>query len=79
MTIRPNKISIGLIFLLKKKGSINDVKKAPVLIVTRATETLETLIALKKVIQWSAIKIPDKKNFNKDFLSNVNDCFLQTK
>ena len=33
------------IFLLKKIGSINDVKNAPVLMVTSATETLETLMA----------------------------------
>ena len=50
-TIRPRTISIAFILLLKKNGSINDVKKAPVLMVTNATETLETLMALKNVIQ----------------------------
>ena len=37
MTIIPKKISVALIFLLKKKGSISDVKKAPVLMATNAT------------------------------------------
>ena len=61
-TINPNKISINLIFRLKKKGSIKEVKKAPVLIVTKAIETLDTFIALKKKIQCSAIIIPVHKN-----------------
>ena len=75
----PKKISIPFTFLLKKNGSINDVKKAPVLIVTNATETLETLIALKNVIQCNAIKVPDIKNLTNDFLSNLSDFFLNKK
>ena len=58
---------------------MNEVKKAPVLIITNATETLETLIALKNVIQWRAIRIPDKKNLKRDFLSSENDFFLSRK
>ena len=54
------------------------VKNAPVLIVTKATETFETLIALKKVIQCRAIKIPVIANFKSPFLSMVKD-FLLTK
>ena len=78
-TMSPKKISIPFTFLLKKNGSINDVKKAPVLIVTNATETLETLIALKNVIQCNAIKVPDIKNLTNDFLSNLSDFFLNKK
>lgn len=77
--MRPKKISIPFTFLLKKNGSIKDVKKAPVLIVTNATETLETLIALKNVIQCNAIKVPDIKNLTNDFLSNLSDFFLNKK
>ena len=75
-TSKPRIISTALILLLKKIGSMSDVKNAPVLIATRATETFETLMALKNVIQWSAIKIPDSKNLNNDFLSSSNDFFL---
>ena len=38
-------------FLLKNKGSISDVNKAPVLIETNATETFATFMAEKNVIQ----------------------------
>ena len=79
MTIAPKKISINLILLLKKNGSINDVKNAPVLIVTNATETLDTLIALKKVIQCNAIMIPESKNFSIAFLSILNFFFRMIK
>ena len=58
---------------------MNEVKKAPVLITTEAIETFETLIAKKKVIQCSEIKILDEKNFNKEILSNANDLFFNTK
>lgn len=51
ITSNPKTISSSFILLLKNTGSINDVKKAPVLIVTKATETFDTLIALKKKIQ----------------------------
>lgn len=59
----PKMSSIGINFLLKKKGSISDVNRAPVLIETKATETFETLIAEKKKIQCDAIKIPPIINF----------------
>ena len=78
-TNKPKRISTGFILLLKKRGSIKEVKKAPVLIITNATETLETLIALKKVIQCNAMMIPDKKNLIKDLLSSLNDFFLTIK
>ncbi len=68
ITKSPRKISNVFILLLKKIGSIKDVKKAPVLIVTNATDTLETLIALKKNIQCIAIMIPENKNFKSPFL-----------
>ena len=51
ITINPRIISNEFILLLKKMGSISDVKKAPVLIVTKAIETFDTFIALKKKIQ----------------------------
>ncbi len=51
ITINPRIISNNLIFLLKKTGSIIDVKKAPVLMVTKATDTFDTFMALKKKIQ----------------------------
>lgn len=60
-------------------GSINDVKKAPVLMVTKATETLETLIALKKKIQCNAIMIPVKINLNKAFVSIDTFLFFMIK
>ena len=44
-TIAPKIISINRILLLKKIGSISEVKKAPVLIITKATETFDILIA----------------------------------
>ena len=62
ITIKPSTISSNLILLLKNSGSISDVKKAPVLIVTKATETLDTFMALKKKIQCKAIMIPVNKN-----------------
>ncbi len=75
ITNNPSKISIDFIFLLKKNGSINEAKKAPVLMVTRATETFDTFIALKKVIQCTAIIIPETANFSKAFVSILNDIF----
>jgi hypothetical protein len=63
---------------LKKIGSIRETKKAPVLIVTRATETVDTLIAVKKKIQCKAIRIPVKKNLAIAIQSTLND-FLFTR
>ena len=75
----PKTISNLLIFLLKKIGSINDTKKAPVLIVTKATETLDTLMALKKNIQCKAIITPVRKNFPIPIPSTLNDFFFTIK
>ena len=72
ITNEPNKISINRMRLLKKKGSINEAKNAPVLMVTKATETLDTLMALKKVIQCKAMIIPESKNLIKAILSTLN-------
>ena len=66
-------------FLLKKMGSINDVKKAAVLMVTRATETLDTFMALKKKIQCKAMIIPVNKNLVNPFLSTLKDFFFTKK
>lgn len=79
ITIKPNIISKSLIFLLKKIGSMNETKKAPVLIVTRATETLDTFMALKKKIQCKAIIIPVNKNLKIPLVSALNDFFLTIK
>ena len=76
ITIKPNIISSSLIFLLKKIGSIKETKKAPVLIVTKATETLDTFMALKKKIQCKAIIIPVNKNLRIPFVSTLNDFFF---
>ena len=71
----PKATSTNLTRLLKNIGSINVTKKAPVLIVTKATDTLETLMALKKKIQCSAITIPEKKNRNSPLASTAKDFF----
>ncbi len=78
-TNNPRIISNDLILLLKKIGSINEVKNAPVLIVTKATDTLETLMALKKKIQCVAIIIPVNKNLTSALLSTKKDFFLNKK
>ena len=78
ITIKPKIISITLILLLKSSGSIKEAKNAPVLMVTNAIETLDTLMALKKVIQCNAIMIPVNKNFNNDFLS-IEKLFFFTR
>lgn len=57
---------------------MNEVKNAPVLIVTKATETLDTLIALKNVIQCNAIKSPVKINLMIPGLS-IRKLFLKSK
>lgn len=55
---------------------MSDVKKAPVLMVTKATETFDTLMALKKKIQWVAMIIPVIRNLINPFLSTKKDFFL---
>src|SRR5690554_2429085 len=42
-------------------GSSNEVKKAPVEITAKVTDTFEALIAAKKVIQCKAMIIPAKE------------------
>ena len=76
--MEPKISSTGRIFRLKKKGSTKEVKNAPVLMVTKATETFDTLIAWKKNIQWTAIMTPVPKNFNKETAS-VRTFFLMKK
>ncbi|GFD74501.1 hypothetical protein KUL156_58510 [Alteromonas sp. KUL156] len=76
ITNKPNTISIVFILLLKKKGSINEAKKAPVLIITKATDTFDTFIALKNVIQCTAIITPEMANLINAFFSTLNDFFL---
>ena len=78
-TKTPKTISRVFIFRLKKIGSNNDVKNAPVLMVTKATETLDTFIALKKATQCNAIIIPVKKNLSSDFLSTLKRFFFTRK
>lgn len=76
MIKNPKKTSRNLILLLKKIGSINAVKKAPVLMVTRAIDTFETLIAIKNATQCSAIKKPPIEKFNKLFELTFKFNFL---
>ncbi len=76
ITNDPSIISTKFIFLLKKNGSIKEAKKAPVLIVTNATDTFETLIALKKVIQCTAIMSPEIKKESAAFEVILKDFFL---
>ena len=78
-TKKPNTISNTLMRLLKKRGSIRETKKAPVLIVTNATETLETLIAEKKNTQCRAMRIPVPKNFAIPMRSTLKDFLDRTK
>ena len=56
--------SVEKIFFPKKKGSINEAKKAPVERQAKVMETLATLMALKKVNQCKAIINPAIKNLN---------------
>ena len=66
ITINPKITSYLIIFLLKKIGSKNEAKKAPVDIIAKVIETLETLIALKNANQCKAIINPTKANFIRD-------------
>lgn len=58
ITNKPKKISYHITFLLYHMGSKTEVNNAAVEIVANVTETLETLTAIKKVIQCNAIRIP---------------------
>ena len=64
----PKRTSYKIIFLPKKIGSKKDVKNAPEAITDNVTETLETLMAPKKVNQCNAIQSPAKKNPRSTFL-----------
>ena len=61
---------------LKNKGSINEVKNAPVLIIIKATETFDDLIAKKKVTQCNAMVIPPRINFINNLFDILNDFLL---
>jgi hypothetical protein len=57
-------------------GSIIEVKKAPVDKHAKVIDTLETLMALKKVNQCSAITKPATKNFKRTFLGSFKGTFF---
>ena len=65
ITIIPNTISYQISWRLNIKGSINDVKKAPLENMAKAIETLDWSIDSKKVTQCRAIIMPPKQNFNR--------------
>lgn len=69
-------ISERLIFRLKKKGSKNAEKSAPVESVLRATATFETLIAPKNAIQCNPMTTPIPSNMAKSFGLIFNGIFL---
>ena len=81
----PNKDKIPSInsyiknFFLKNKGSISEVKNAAEDIIETVIETLEILIAWKKVIQWMAIIIPQIKIFIIIAFLNLNLFLLYKK
>ena len=60
-TINPKSTSYQMTFLPKKRGSNNEVKKAPVDKQAKVTEILDTLMALKKVNQCKAMINPANK------------------
>jgi hypothetical protein len=59
-------------------GSKSEAKKAPVDIIAKVIETLDTFIAEKKVTQCNAIKNPTKLNFKRVFRETFNCTFLTT-
>lgn len=58
MITTPKTSSYHTIFFDVNKGSSKAVKKAPILSIARVTETLDSLIAPKKVTQCKAITTP---------------------
>ena len=58
-------------------GSNNAVKNTPVDMVAKATETLETFMALKKVTQCKAIVIPAITMVNKVFFDTLMEYFFK--
>jgi hypothetical protein len=75
-TSKPKKISYHIIFFLKNIGSIMDAKKAPVDKQAKVMDTLDTLMALKKVNQCRAITNPATKNFKITFLGNFSEVLV---
>ena len=65
MTNNPKSNSYPTILRLYTIGSIIAAKNAPVDIMARATETVDTFIAKKKVTQCKATIMPAKVNHNK--------------
>ena len=57
-------------------GSMRDVKKAPVENMAKVIEILETLIAVKNVIQCKAMTMPAKKNFRMVLKGSRSEIFL---
>lgn len=57
-------------------GSIIEVKKAPVERQANVTDTLDSLMALKKVNQWSAMINPASKNLRMSFLEMLLFIFF---
>ena len=57
-------------------GSNNEAKKAPVDIIAKVIDTLETFIAAKNDNQWTAIKKPTAANFSKALLDTFNLSLL---
>ncbi len=55
---------------------MKEVKKAPVLIVTKAIETLETFIAIKKVTQCNAMIIPVITNLKREDFFILKDVLF---
>jgi len=75
-TTSPNKTSYQITFRRYKIGSKKEVKKAPVDKHAKVTETLETLMALKKVSQCKAMTNPRSKNPKIVFLGTTKFVFL---
>lgn len=75
-TINPKKISYQMTFFPKKIGSISEVKKAPVDKHAKVIETLETLMALKKVNQCKAMTNPATKNLSRILLGILIEIFF---
>ena len=78
ITINPKNISYGTIFFLKIIGSIKAINNADEDMHTSATDTLDTLIAIKKVAQCTAIIIPIPKNFNNVRVSTLKETLRIT-
>ncbi len=56
-----------------------EAKKAPRENIAKVMETLETLMALKKNIQWTAMSTPTRVSSTIAFIGSANDLFLTKK